>query len=59
MLNVVSEVSAGLPSTPRITFSGPLDSLVAAALADELVAVLRECLTNVAEHARRADVEIA
>lgn len=51
LLDVLSEVSAGLGSTPRITFSGPLDSLVGGALADDLVAVLRECLTNTIRHA--------
>jgi signal transduction histidine kinase len=58
MLNVVSELSTGMPVTPRITFAGPLDSLVSAALADELAAVLRECLTNVAKHAHAQTVEI-
>jgi signal transduction histidine kinase len=47
-----------MPVTPRITFAGPLDSLVSAALADELAAVLRECLTNVAKHAHAQTVEI-
>ena len=58
LLDVVSEVSAGLSSTPRITFSGPLDSLVDAPLADDLVAVLRECLTNTIRHADADVVEI-
>ena len=57
-MDVVSEVSAGLPSTPRITFSGPLDSLVHASLADDLVAVLRECLANTVRHADARSVEI-
>ncbi len=51
LLDVMSEVSVGLRATPRITFSGPLDSLVDGALADDLVAVLRECLTNTIRHA--------
>lgn len=59
LLDTVAEVSAGLPSTPRITFSGPLDSLVHAPLADELVAVLRECLTNTVRHAHAHHVEVA
>ena len=58
MLNVVSELSTGLPVTPRITFAGPLDSLVSAPLADELAAVLRECLTNVAKHAHAQTVAV-
>ncbi|MFE1644278.1 GAF domain-containing protein [Microbacterium sp. P01] len=59
LLDVVSEGSAGLSSTPRITFSGPLDSLVPSSLADELVAVLRECLTNIVRHADAHLVEVA
>jgi signal transduction histidine kinase len=58
MLNVVSELSTGMLVTPRVTFAGPLDSLVSAPLADELAAVLRECLTNVAKHADAQNVEV-
>jgi signal transduction histidine kinase len=58
MLEVVSELSTSLAITPRITFSGPLDSLVPAELADDLTAVLRECLTNIAKHADAEAVEI-
>lgn len=58
MLNVVSELSTGMLVSPRITFTGPLDSLVSAPLADELTAVLRECLTNVAKHADAQTVEV-
>ncbi|MFJ2370406.1 GAF domain-containing protein [Microbacterium sp. NPDC087665] len=59
LLDTIAEVSAGLPSTPRITFSGPLDSLVHPSLADELVGVLRECLTNTVKHAGAHRVEVA
>ncbi|WP_344092534.1 sensor histidine kinase [Microbacterium deminutum] len=59
LLDVVSEVSAGLSPTPRIAFSGPLDSLVHPSLADDLVAVLRECLTNTIRHADAHTVEIS
>ena len=58
MLNVVSALSTGMLVTPRVTFAGPLDSLVSAPLADELAAVLRECLTNVAKHADAQNVEV-
>ncbi len=58
MLTIVSEMSTGMPTTPRITFEGPLDSLISASLTDDLTAVLRECLTNVAKHADAATVEV-
>ncbi|SJN36557.1 two-component system sensor kinase [Microbacterium esteraromaticum] len=59
LLDTISEVFAGLSSTPRITFSGPLDSLIHAPLATELVAVLRECLTNAVKHAHARRIEVA
>lgn len=58
ILNVVSEMSTGMTMTPRITFEGPLDSLVSTPLADDLTAVLRECLTNIAKHADAERVEV-
>ena len=58
LLDVVAEVGGTWPSQPRISFAGPLDSLVSAELADDLVAVLRELLTNVFKHADAQTVEI-
>ncbi len=58
MLSVVTEMSTSLPAAPRITFAGALDSLVGAALAEDLSAVLRECLMNVAKHADAGGVEV-
>ena len=58
LLDVVAEVAGTWSSQPRISFAGPLDSLVSAELADDLVAVLRELLTNVVKHAHSKTVEI-
>lgn len=58
MLDVVAELSTGMPATPRVAFAGALDSLVEPPVADELTAVLRECLTNVARHADARHVEV-
>jgi len=58
ILDVVSEMSTGMPMTPRITFEGPLDSLVSTPLADDLTAVLRECLTNITKHADAESVAV-
>ena len=57
LLSVVAEVSPAV-DTPRITFSGPLDSLVHGSLADDLVAVLRECLANTVRHADASAVQV-
>jgi len=48
---VVKEYVPTLGFTPMVRTTGPLDSAVPPALADQLVAVLREALSNVARHA--------
>ena len=58
LLDVVAEVAGTWASQPRISFAGPLDSLISVGLADDLVAVLRELLTNVVKHAGAQSVEI-
>lgn len=61
LLEVITEISPSLPSIPRMTFTGPVGLILDGALADDVVAVLRESLTNVARHAnaRTISVEIA
>lgn len=51
--------ATGLESTPSIAFSGPIDLLVPAGLADDVVAVAREALTNVARHAAARSVRLS
>jgi signal transduction histidine kinase len=46
----------GLPID--VLFDGPIDSVTDAAVADELVVVLREALSNVARHSRASAVEV-
>jgi signal transduction histidine kinase len=60
ILALVADVGGSLPASPRLVFDGPIDSVVDVALADELVVVLRESLSNVARHAQasRIDVEV-
>ena len=59
LLDVASDVADSWPTPPRITFAGPLDSLVSSDLGDDLVAVLRELLTNIGKHAEAETVEVA
>ena len=40
-----------LRADPQLKFIGPVDSVVPEAVADDLLAVLREGLTNIARHA--------
>jgi signal transduction histidine kinase len=41
-----------------VSFSGPVDTTVSAALVEEVLAVLREALTNVGKHAHASQVVI-
>lgn len=60
LLDVVTEMTSILLPAPRITFAGPVDLIVTGGLADDVVAVVRESLVNVARHARAdtADVDV-
>ncbi|GLY30926.1 GAF domain-containing protein [Kineosporia sp. NBRC 101731] len=57
LLDVVAESGAALGFEPGLRFSGLLDAL-RGAVVDDLVAVVREGLSNVARHARARQVEI-
>lgn len=58
LLDVVTELSAGLALAPQVSFTGPVDSAITADLADDVVAVLRETLANVTRHAKATNVAI-
>jgi signal transduction histidine kinase len=59
-LEVTAEASRALGFDPRVTFEGPLDTLVGAPVGDDVLATLREALSNVARHAgaRHVDVDL-
>ena len=52
------EAAGALGFEPRCFFDGPVDSAAGDELATELLATLREALSNVARHARAAHVEV-
>ncbi|MER7797157.1 GAF domain-containing protein [Microbacterium sp. NPDC096154] len=58
LLDVATEMSGSLPATPRMTFGGAVDLLVTGELADDVVAVVRECLANAARHAQADQVSV-
>lgn len=53
---LVRESSRSLGFTPELTISGPVDTTVSAPVAEELLAVLRESLSNTARHAHARSV---
>lgn len=60
VLDVAHEVGRALGFEPRVTFAGPLDTTVLDPLADDVVATLREALSNATRHAqsRHLDIEL-
>ena len=59
VLSLADEAAGPLGYKPRVVFDGPVDSLVTGKLAEELLATLREALTNVAKHARAEHVDVS
>ncbi len=59
LVQLSAEASQGLGFDPVIRFDGPIDTAVTEALADDLFAVMRESLTNVAKHADATTVEVS
>ncbi|MCT2085239.1 GAF domain-containing protein [Microbacterium enclense] len=51
LIDVVAEASGALRRPPALRFSGPVDSTVRGPLADDVVGVARELLTNSVRHA--------
>lgn len=51
VLDVIRDLASPFPSTPEVLFDGPVDLIGRGALADDVVAVVRESLANAAKHA--------
>jgi signal transduction histidine kinase len=58
VLAVAAEAAAPLGFTPRVSFDGPVDMAVPDALRPDIVATLREALSNVARHAEASAVDV-
>ena len=58
VLELAGELSSMLGTRPGVTFVGPIDAGVPPRVADPLLAVLREALTNAAKHARATNISI-
>ncbi len=52
VLGVANELAPSLGSRPEVVFDGPIDTAIPQHIADHLLAVLREALTNAGKHAQ-------
>jgi signal transduction histidine kinase len=59
ILALVGEAAGPLGFEPRVLLDGPLDTGVSTRVGAELLATLREALSNVARHAQATSVEVA
>jgi signal transduction histidine kinase len=59
VLDVAADATPGLANPPLVTFAGPVDLLVTGDLADDVLAVVRECLANATRHADATRVEVS
>lgn len=58
VLGITAELTPALGFTPGVTFQGPVDLVVWPELVDDVVATVREALTNVAKHARASQAAV-
>lgn len=59
VLDVLGEMADLFGEPPRVTFTGAVDLMVDRALADDVIAVVREGLANVARHAGATQTSVA
>ncbi|MEP6853283.1 MAG: GAF domain-containing protein [bacterium] len=59
LLAVAGEVAPILGFEPHLRFAGPIDAVVPEPVVEDLVAVLREALTNAARHGQASRVDVA
>ena len=58
IMALTREASGPLGFLPEVDFTGPVDTLLDAATGEEILATLREALSNVARHARASHVSV-
>ncbi|HET7406029.1 MAG TPA: GAF domain-containing sensor histidine kinase [Mycobacteriales bacterium] len=59
VLQASRTAASALGFEPHIDFAGPVDTLVPPAIGEQLLAVLREALSNAARHAEASSVDIS
>jgi signal transduction histidine kinase len=58
VLELIGELASMLGSRPEVSFFGPIDTGVPQHVADHVLAVLRESLTNAAKHAQASNFSV-
>jgi signal transduction histidine kinase len=58
VIDLIEELVPVVGLRPKVTFGGPVDSAISAAVAEHLLATLREALTNVAKHAQASSISV-
>lgn len=58
VLTLVRSLQGALGFAPQVHFEGPVDTMVDRELAEQVLPVLREALTNVVKHARASEVRV-
>ncbi len=55
---IVTEAGKTMSCTPRLAFDGPVDTMVPAAVTVQLLAVVRESLSNIVRHSKATAVDV-
>ncbi|WP_308468550.1 sensor histidine kinase [Rathayibacter soli] len=58
IIDLVNDLAGASALNPQLEFTGPVDLVITDALAEDIVAVTREALTNVVKHASAANVSL-
>lgn len=59
IIDLANELAPSLASIPQVSFSGPVDLLITGDLARDVIAVIRESLTNAARHASARQISVS
>lgn len=58
VLELATDAAAVMGFKPRVHFEGPVDTLVPPEVAEQVLAVAREALSNIARHAHASDADL-
>lgn len=59
VLNLVRSLSPVLGFNARVTFDGPVDSVISQSVTEQLLATIREAVTNIGRHAHATQASVA